>query len=459
MQYVVQRLGIRPKRSWLAMFVITVLLVGAAFWIGPFRPRPAELHLLALSGDGRFREYVGIPSAWADTLSPASEATARFPLILAVHNAGAQGAQPTQLSLSLPARYRIATSSGPLEHRTLMGNPLVQYHLPLRTPPLSPGSAPTILGSRDTLWLEAIVPTLYCNAGADSVPEFIGAPPQDPRAMATVKIFYSFEGRTIRQRQTGLMTVQVDPNLVRRNPSATPPVFDTEITKPEAPRPELGALVYKGARHSLCGDPSQPVELHTALWETLEGGRFFVLYHGGAPRKHLYDLNRDSIIELETWDADTDGKFEARRVARFNIPGFIMPLPKPSPDSGSIEAVLAADTMPLDSAWLRTFHDTTGGPLRFGARRAPPPAATTRDTAAASTTQPPAPGQRPAVPNIRAEPVDSNALRIFDNAEAGPMRFIRAQRGDTVRAAARPRPQPRRETGPPLLGRPYRPGR
>src|SRR5687767_7351003 len=101
MHYVVQRFGIRPTRGWLAMFVITVALVGAAFWIGPFRARPAELQLLALGGDGRFREYVGIPTAWADTLTSASEATSRIPLVLAIHNAGAQPAQPQRLSLSL----------------------------------------------------------------------------------------------------------------------------------------------------------------------------------------------------------------------------------------------------------------------------------------------------------------------------------------------------------------------
>lgn len=461
MHYVVQRLGFRPQRSWLAIFVIVVLLVGGAFWIGPFRPRPAELHLLALSGDGRFREYVGIPSAWADTLSPASEAAARFPLILAVHNAGAQSVQPTQLSLSVPARYRVATNAGPLEHRTSMGNPLVRYDIPVRPPRINPGAAPTVLASLDTLWLEAIVPTLYCNAASDSVPEFIAAPPQDPRAMATVRIFYSFEGRTIRQRQTGLLTVQVDPALVRRNPAATPPVFEIEIKKPEAPKPELGALTFVGSRMSMCGDPSQPVELHTALWETLDGGRYFVIYHGGAPRKHLYDLNRDSIIELEMWDADSDGKFEARRAARINIPGFIMPLPKPRPDSAAVEAALATDTVPLDSSWLRVFHDTTGGPLRFASRREP--RRTTPAAPATGTAIPPAPGvpgQRAPAPVIRAEPVDSAALRIFNNPGAGPLRFIRAQRGDTVAAAPPPRqrPRPRRDEGPPLLGRPYRPG-
>jgi hypothetical protein len=442
MHYVVQRFGLRPSRGWLAMFIIIGLLLGAAFWIGPFRPRPPQLRLLALSGDGRFHDYVGIPSAWADTLSPASEATARFPLLLAVHNAGATAARPSQISLSLPARYRVGTSRGPLEYRTAMGNPLARYDLRFRSPSIAPGAVPTIIPGIDTLWLEPIVPSLYCTALADSVPEFIAAPPQDPNVTARVLIFYSFEGRGIRQRQTGLLRVQVDPNLVKRNPAPTPPVYPVEIVKPEAPKPELGSLRFVGSRISGCGDPSQPLELHTVLWETMDGGRFFVVYHGGAPRKHLYDMNRDSIIELETWDSDSDGEFEARRVARITIPGFLMPLPRPRIDSATAAAAVAdADTMPVDSAWLRTFHALEAGPLRF----LPQP-----KQSRTSPAQPATPS-RPGAP-ITADPVDSAALQIFYADEAGPLRFQRALQGDTVRTKPRPRP---RDGRPRLLGVPY----
>jgi hypothetical protein len=242
-----------------------------------------------------------------------------------------------------------------------------------------------------------------------------------------------------------LLDVQMDPRIIRRTSTASLPVFETEITKPEAPRPALGTLRYAGSRITRCGDPSQPVELHIALWETGEGGRFFVLYHGGAPRKHLYDLNRDSIIELEMWDSDADGKFEARRAARIVIPGFLMPLPKPREDSVAAAATLAADTMKLDSTFLRTFHDTTGGPLRFGAPRTPPRRAPQ-----------PAPGAPPQRTAIVPGRVDSVALEIFYTAEAGPLRFQRALKGDTIRRTPRPRPQQPR--GPRLLGVPYNQG-
>jgi hypothetical protein len=422
--------------------------VAAAFWIGPFRPRPAELRLLALSGDGKFSEFVGIPTAWTDTLPRGGESPARFPLVLAVHNAGARAAQPQVLSLSLPARYRVANKNGPLQYRMSMGNPLARYDLPVRSGRLQPGGAPAIIPGLDTLWLEPLMPSLYCTALSDSVPEFIPAPPQDPGALARVRIFYSFTGRSIHQRQTGLLTVQMDPRMIRRPALTTIPVFETVITKPEAPRPELGALRLAGSRVSTCGDPSQPVELHTTLWETMQGGRFFVLYHGGAPRKYLYDLNRDSVIELEMWDGDADGKFEARRAARITIPGFIMPLPKPRADSLAAAVALAADTMPIDSAWLSTFHDTTRGPLRFGA-----PRAAARRPTPATPTSPSGASPRPGTVTVVPGRVDSAALDIFNTEEAGPLRFQRALQGDTVK----PKPRTSRPQRPRLLGVPYTP--
>src|SRR5215204_4123390 len=111
-QYVVKRFGFHPSRGWVAISIIAVLLIGVGYWIGPLRARPAELRLLALSGDGKFSEDVAIPSAWADTMPPGSEVAVRFPLVLAVHNAGFAPAQPQRLALSLPARYRVAGKTG-----------------------------------------------------------------------------------------------------------------------------------------------------------------------------------------------------------------------------------------------------------------------------------------------------------------------------------------------------------
>ncbi len=437
--YVVKRLGFQPTRGWVVLFVIVAALAAAAFWIGPFRAAPARLQLLALSGDGRFREFVGIPAAWADTLPPASEATARFPLILAVYNAGAQSARPTQLALSLPARFRVSDQKGqPLPFQRTIGNPLVRYELPVRTAAVAPRHQPQILPGLDTLWLEPIVPAIYCTALADSVPEFVSAPQQDARTLSRVHVFYSFSGPRIKQRQAGLLTVQVDPNLVKRDPAPSPPIYPTQVTEPEAARPEMSELRYVGSRLSWCGDPGQPVEIYDALYQTAEGGRFFVLYHGGAPRKYLFDLDRDSIIELEMWDQDGNGRFESRRPARMAIPAFLMPYREAVTDTMAADTALAdttftIDTVPATAQWLRTFYDTSAGPLRFGGKASAPRAV-------------PVPAAAPAA--VQPVSVDSAALRLFNNTAAGPFRFYRALHG-----IPEPKPKPR-ETGPRLLGVP-----
>lgn len=461
-RYVVKRFGFRITRGWFALIIITAALLAASFWIGPFRPLPAQLQLLALSSDGRFQEVVAIPSAWADTLPAASEATARFPLVLAVHNAGVAPAQPTHLAINLPARYRVTNSEGqPLPFHTTMGNPLVRYELPVRLPKIEPNQMPTTFADMDTLWLEAIVPTIYCTALADSVPEFVSAPPQDARAFSNVRMFYSFSGPRIRQRQTGLLTVQVDPNLVKRDPAPNPPIFETEVIKPAAPLPRMDSAIYVGQRATWCGDPGRPMRIVDLMWKTPEGGRFFMVYNGKVPRKYLYDLNGDSIIELEMWDTDGDGKFESRRPARMYIPSFLMPY-----TAADTALAQLMDTTAATPEWFSTFYDTTAGVLRFDSatmakRRATQPAAPGTPGAVTPNAAPSgAPAGAPSASPVQLPAnlqVDSAWLRVFNNTSAGPLRFRDAAAGKPPAQPATPArrpPAPRRETGPKLLGVP-----
>jgi hypothetical protein len=454
-QYVARRFGFRPPRGFVALCIIIALLAAGAFWVGPFRPRPSELKLVALSGDGRFREYVGIPSAWADTMPPASEATARFPLILAVHNAGTRTAHPEALAISLPSRFRVTDSHGaPLPSTTAMGNPLVRFELPLHTPAIEPGRFPTIITAGDTIWLEAVVPAMYCTA-RDSVPEFESAPAIDPKSLSRIRAFYSFDDASTRQRQTGLLTIQLDPNLVKRTPAPQPPVFETQVIYPEAPRPAFESLKRVGSRTTRCGDPGQPVEVYSALWETPEGGRFFVLYYGGSPRKYMFDINRDSIIEMEMWDRNGDGKFESRRAARMAIPAFLMPYPELALDSAVADSATTAAT--LDSVtntpeWQRLFYNVEAGPLRFSRPQA------TRDSSSTITKSDSSPA--PAQPSVRTPidvpanvTVDTAWLRTFNNTDAGPFRFYKGPLTLPKPVAPKPRPRPR-QTGPRLLGVP-----
>lgn len=434
MHYVAQRYALRPTRSWIALFIVILALAAGVFWVGPFTAGQPQLRLVALSGAGRFQEQVTIPSAWATALPAASEATARIPLILAVHNAGLRPGQPQRLSLSLPARFRISDRHGqPYPAQVTMGNPLMRYEFPISAPDLQPGRLPTIIAGLDTLWLEPIIPSLYCTALSDSVPEFVSAPPQNSELLSEVRIFYSFDGERIRERQTGLLTIRIDPELIRREPARTPPTFATEVIRPAAPLPVLDELRWVGARNTWCGDPGRPLKIFNTLWETSTGGRFFVLYHGDVPRKYLFDLNRDSIIELEMWDHDGDGKFESRRAARLTIPAFLMPYPEPailaavSDSVARVAGGLTLDTAAATPAWIQTFYDTAAGPLRFsGIARAAP---------------------SPSTPTPTAQQVDAAWLRLFNQTSAGPLRFYRAMMGE-------PLPQPRVETGPKLLGVP-----
>jgi hypothetical protein len=433
MHYVAKRFGLRPTRGWIALFIIVMALAAGVFWVGPFTAGQPQLRLVALSGDGRFHEEVAIPSEWATALPAASEATARIPLIVAVHNAGLRGGQPQRLSLSLPARFRVSDGRGqPFRAHATMGNPLMRYDFPINAPNIQPGRLPTIIAGLDTLWLEAVIPSIYCTALADSVPEFVSAPPQNAQLQSEVRIFYSFTGERIRERQTGLLTIQVDPELVRREPARTPPTFATQVIRPEAPRPLLDELRYVGARNTWCGDPGRPLKIFDTLWETSTGGRFFVLYHGEVPRKYLFDLDRDSIIELEMWDHDGDGQFESRRAARLTIPAFLMPYPEPAvlaaatDTAASTERGFALDSAATTPAWIQMFYDTAAGPLRFSG--------TTR-----AASQPPA----AVVPQV-----DAAWLRLFNQTSAGPLRFYRALMGEP------PPPPPRVDTGPKLLGVP-----
>ena len=453
MHYVVRRFGFRITRGWFALIIIAGALTAAAFWIGPFRPLPPRLQLLARNGDGTYRDTITIPSAWADSLPAASEATARFPLVFAVRNAGYLAAEPTHLALNVPARYRLTNAKRePLPFHTTIGNPLVRYDIPIRAPRLEPNSPPARVENLDTLWLEPIVPTVYCTAGADSIPEFVAAPAQDPEALSHIALFYSFSGPRIRQRQTGLLRVNVDPNLVKRTPAANPPIFDTEVTKPEAPRPPMDTLMYKGQRTTWCGDPGQPTAIGDVLFETREGGRMFVVYYAGKPRKWLFDLNRDSVIELEMWDADHDGKFESHRPARMAIPSFLMPYT--AADTSLADSVKAAimDTTAATPEWMQTFYDTTAGVARFVKPKQQ--AAQPQQPQAQQQQQSVAPGTQTPIVVPKDMKVDSAWLRLFDNASAGVLRFHDAASGKPIPPPAPKKVTPKKQTGPKLLGVP-----
>jgi len=345
----VKRFGRDLRRRW----PLTLLGIAAVTWgviqVVPVGKKGTSLELMALGADGTFAPEISIPDYWADTVDHAGSSL-RVPLILGVRNNGTESAPPTKLELSLPSRYRLTRADGrALPGEYLTGTPMVRYWLDV---PPTRGASGTVAGYLpvlDTVWLEPIIPSFYCITLADSVPDFVPSPPAPVEAISHVRIFYSFTGDGLEGRQTGLLAVELDPELLEREIPEPPPVYPTEYTQPGMAAPYLSSLEYVGSRRALCGDPEDPIEILSILWETPEGGRLFVLDYGGAPRKYLYDLNRDSIIELEIWDASGAGSFDARRRAHLPIPEFLIPArAAPGPDPVYLAELEPEELLALD---------------------------------------------------------------------------------------------------------------
>lgn len=366
MQHLIVRTGSRIKR-W-AGLALAVVLLGAAvvaavryFMPERFGGRPT-LQLVALDASGRFDGSITLPRGWADTsYTGAYGAKARVPLVLAVRNVGTRAARANWLEISLPDRYRLLTGDGrELPHQSVPGNPLIRYVVAGPLPEAAPGRLPSVLASPDTIWLEPMVPSLYCLAVGDSVPEFVPATPPDPRILSRITAFYSFQGEGLPGRQAGLLGIRIDPSLVQ--PGATPTLRAGPVRTraPGQPLPLPGPLGYVGANRARCGAPEQPMEITSYLWETPAGGRVFALYYGDRPRKYLLDLDRDGFIDAEIWDADGDGEFDTERDTHYATPAFLLPPPGPPPFNPAVW-----DSIPADSiVRLQAFR--AGGLYRPG---------------------------------------------------------------------------------------------
>ena len=190
-RHLVQRISPELDRRWvITLLVIAVLLVAGTFvrWGGD----PAPLELTALGPQGTFQDTVMVPTAWADTTSGKADVVARVPLVLAVRNPGVRPIRPERLELSLPLRYRIDAPGEELTPRFDPSSPLVTYTLHPGLAAIEPQRLPALLPAYDTVWLEVVSPAYYCVAVADSIPEFVAAPPPPLESMARVRIFYSF---------------------------------------------------------------------------------------------------------------------------------------------------------------------------------------------------------------------------------------------------------------------------
>lgn len=431
MPYPAQRARSGPWRGPAVLLLIVGAAIAAVLWVDPFRPIPAELRL-ALAGPAAAR-----PGVLANAGQPGE---ARFPLVLVLENRGGRVARPIAVDLSVPAAFRISSSRGPLARAAVPGDPLVRYHLPVPEREVAPDAPAQPLVPGDTLWLEAPLPDYHCVVQADSVPEFVPAPAVSAAALADVPVYYSFADAAYRGRDAGLLEVRLDSAALVIRPAPLPPGYPTQVREPEVPRPELGLLRGMGTRRAECGDPQQPLELFTVTWETAGGGRFLVVYVNGAPRKQLFDLDRDSIIELELSDPDADGRFETRREARYAIPPFLLPERPP--------VLAAADSLAAGPGWEVLFADTARGPFRFAPDSMSPaslrPVRTAVDSAWVSRFNDVSAGPYRFAPDSVSPPAlrlpgataDTAWVRRFDDVAAGPFRF------STEPPPLRTRPQP-----------------
>lgn len=431
MKHVFGRARARVRKRWAHVGAAGVA-AAVLYWLLPLGDDGAMLRLVLAGPDGEYAEELRVPEGGADTTALAAGAVVRVPLLFAVVNLGGEAVAPGRLELSVPTRFNLVRNDGqPLHGRIAAGSPLVRYEIPVALPRVEADGEATPIAALDTLWLEPVIPSFYCVTMADSVPDFVPAPPAPVEAIARVQIFYSFEGGDLEDRQTGLITVQLDPKQLERESPDPPPVFPASYREPSVPRPALGPLSYGGSRRAFCGEPEFPIELLSTLWLTPNGGRFIVLDHGGVPRKYLFDLNRDSIIELEMWDPDGDGDFEAWRQSRLPIPAFLLPPPiPPQPDYSQLLAGISAE----DLLAYDRYGESIGRPYE--------PRTVRRDTT---------PRTDRFRPTILAGVDDSKRERTIGRTQAGPARPRLL--GDPVGAPARGRRPP--ATPPP--GRPPAP--
>jgi hypothetical protein len=356
MRHVFMRLTPRFGPPALVVLILAGIVAAAAVFVRWSQPLP-ELELLVLGPDGQFHEDLTLPAEWADTATVTPDGVARFRLILGVRNVGYETSLPGRLILAVPARYRITGAAGQeLPSATDPASPLVSYLIEPRLEPVEPGRLPSLLPAHETLWLEAVVPRYYCVELAESIPEFVVAPPAPAEAMSEVRLYYAFEGGDLERRHTGTLTVRVDPSFLAVTMPPQPPTFPM-VVDAELARPDLGPLRHVATHAVRCGEPEAPLEMQSSVWEAEGGARLIVLEYGGAPRKYLYDLNGDGVIDRESWDPEGAGRFTATRRAQLPIPDFLLPPTPPARFDLARFAEIPPDSLALLDPFRRAMQE------------------------------------------------------------------------------------------------------
>jgi hypothetical protein len=334
---------VRFGRIIIALVIIGAIVALGAYWIGPGVVPRARLHLVALDAESRFGAVASLPAP-----DPAA-GDARQPLILAVRNDGARESGVHSISLSAPGWIRFYNASGPVEPTEDQADePLRKFVFTLGGEPIDPGALPQVPAGLDRMWVAADVPAITCRLRWDDVPELAPAPPWNADALDSVVVFYSIEGE--RERHTGVLTLGLDraglPNDAVRFTSGDP-----VVRRPGAGPPPTDSLTLHGERNVTCGAPGRRVALHVTVWNTATG-RNWILSHESLPRRILFDVNGDGLIDRESWDGDADGFFEAVRTASFAPPDYLMPgdTAVAAPLNVAADSASAQPSAPRDSA-------------------------------------------------------------------------------------------------------------
>jgi hypothetical protein len=364
MRHLLLRFTPRFDFRWVVGLILVGIIVAGLAFVRWTQPGPI-LELLVLGPDGQFHETLEVPAAWGDTTTVTPDGAARFRVILGLRNAGYTRGYPHRLVLSIPARYRLVGPGGEvLDGVADPTSPLIRYELDPRLGEVEPQRLPVLLPAFESLWLEAVIPRYYCVEVADSIPDFVPAPPPPLHAMSQVRLLYVLEDSTVEERWSGTITLQLDTSLMVVSMPSRPPTFGMEVN-PDLAQPDLGQLVEAGRREIQCGEPEAPMHMVSTIWEAESGARLITIEYGGEVRKHLYDLNGDGIIDRESWDPEGRGRFTATRRAQLPIPDFLLP-----PPTGVRYDMAAFDDIPPDSlARLDPLRGAMTGPGPLEIRR------------------------------------------------------------------------------------------
>jgi pentapeptide MXKDX repeat protein len=337
-------MGRRRSRAAIVFWLIVIVMIigGAVVWsIGPIRPLGVHVSLLVLGADGVFGGEVRLEP------EPDTGDALRLPLVIAIRNEGTRRVRPLLVHLSIPARFRLIDANGrPLDAEPGDGGPLVRYTFTTTGEDVEAGAFPVVVAGSERIRLEFLRGAMSCRL-ENGVPMFAPSPPYPPELLARVEAFWSIETAGRAGRQTGPVTITFDPahiGPVRPRSASFGPIA---VQRPGVSLPRIPIVAFAGVRDTECGEPGRAEPLQSFTWAT-ENGRLLILAYRGAPRMLLFDLNGDDRVELETWDIDGDGHYEARREVSFPLPPSLLPLPTDSLPPAALDS-LRQDSIRRDS--------------------------------------------------------------------------------------------------------------